>query len=35
MELDKAKDELKRISSPFEDDGTPKVDEEYQMAMEI
>ena len=35
MELDKAKDDLKRISSPFEDDGTPKVDEEYQMAMEI
>ena len=34
-ELDKAKDELKKISSPFEEDGTPKVDEEYQMAMEI
>ena len=34
-ELDKAKDELKKISSPFEEDGTPKVDEEYQTAMEI
>jgi hypothetical protein len=28
-ELDKAKDDLKKISSPFEEDGTPKVDEEY------
>lgn len=35
VELDKAKAELNKISSPFEEDGTPKVDEEYQMAMEI
>jgi hypothetical protein len=29
VELDKAKAELNKISSPFEEDGTPKVDEEY------
>lgn len=35
FELDKAKAELQYISSPFEEDGTVKVDEDYQTAMEI
>ena len=35
FELDKAKADLQDLSSPFEADGTPKVDEDYQTAMEI
>ena len=35
QELDKAKQDLEELSSPFEENGTVKVDDDYQIAMEI